>query len=313
MYVDVPGPLCVCLCLSLAFSASFFRFDLHGRHAQPFLCRLAPQREMMMYPSPSSSPLPDASTRPFVGDAPPRAMSESLSFIKKLGVGLDRPFRPRTLLARVGGFGIPSLHGECSFLRGVTTPRIRIKYRPLLNSFLSLSNKNRMNSCASCCSFPANDGTSFHTLRNKSCGGNASYSPCTIVRTTRRISAPTFNASALAISARRSRVIAGGRITNRLFALAFELELVDAPSSSFPRLREPFPPSRSPFLARFRFNESSNFNSSSSGANERRSRAPRPGFPSHFADKYAAASSPRRYSLNWCTCASACKRGCARE
>mmetsp|Transcript_6336 Transcript_6336/g.22884 ORF Transcript_6336/g.22884 Transcript_6336/m.22884 type:complete len:247 (+) Transcript_6336:871-1611(+) len=159
--------------LSSWASSSRLRLDLHGRHGHPTLCLFAPQRETMMYPpsrSPSSSPLALASF--CTGDDDPA--SSSLSHCKNgATLGLARPLLDRELRARVGGCGIPSSHGECSLRLGVTTPRILTACRPLLNSFRKRSSKKRINSCASCCSLPANVGTSVHTLRSKSTGGNA--------------------------------------------------------------------------------------------------------------------------------------------
>ena len=203
---------------------------------------------------------------------------------------------------------MPFSHGECSFRRGVSVPRIFTACFPLLNSFLNLSNKNRMNSCASCCSFPANDGTSLHTLRNKSCGGNASYSPSISVRITDRISAPTSSVSALAISARLSRVIAGGRIANLLFAPPRSLALV-VPASSRPAspslaVDSLVPRPDRPSVRRFRFSDASNVSTSSPASNDRARARPRVA----RADKNAAASSPSRYSRNARTCRSACAR-----
>ena len=226
------------------------------------------------------------------------------SFLKKLGVGLTCPLRLRALRARVGGFGMPLSPGECSFLLGVTTPRILIACFPMLSSLRTLSRRNRINSCASCCSFPANDGTSLHTLRNKSCGGNASYPPSTIVRIVRRISAPTSNPSALSMFARRTRVIAGGRIENLRLALV-PLPLVPLASSSTP-------PRSSRF--RFDFNKSSKRIISSSAANDRDATPHSLTATPFLADRSAAASSPRRYSRNVLACRSACdaSRGDAR-
>jgi len=297
-------------------SSSRRRLDLHGRHAQPILCRFAPQRDTMTNP-PSSSPAsstPRRFTRPFTGVAPPAIASRILvdassspsSSLKKLGLGLERPLRLRTLRALVGGFGIPSADGECSFCLGVTTPRISTACRPPLSSFLSLSNKNRINSCASCCSFPAKAGTNFHTLFNKSHGGNASYRPLSSVLNTARSSPPTFSVSALAMSALRSLVIAGGRIANRLFPPPPPSSPALDDEDDDPRFLPPLdasPPSPPPRFFRFR-TKSSNFKISSRGSIDR---AVAPSLLPPFAgpagrrrdsrtnraERHSAASSPR--------------------
>ena len=242
---------------------SFVSICTDRRHAQPFLCRLAPQREMMMYPSPSSSPLPDASTRPFVGDAPPRAMSESLSFIKKLGVGLDRPLSPRRRLLAWADL-------EFAFARRVL-PSFAVSPRPA-----SESNIDRCSTLSSIYLTKPHElvrvllfvprrttHEALHTLSHKSWRRkrlvfsvhHRPHHPSHLRPDVQRLRARHIRPTL--------RVIAGGRITNRLFAWRLNSNsstLRRRRSRVFANLSLP----RAPLLARFRFNESSNFNSSSS-------------------------------------------------
>jgi hypothetical protein len=93
----------------------------------------------------------------------------------------------RRLRDRRMGFGMPSSSitppsSPCSRPRGVTcrrsgsfAPALRLRLAarrafsasasPRTNSERSRSSRNRVNSCASCCWFPANEGTNVHTAR----------------------------------------------------------------------------------------------------------------------------------------------------
>ena len=132
-----------------------------------------------------------------VGDAAPRGVYAPGDASPDAPLGEMEPgesvhFPPtrwpaRALRDRRMGFGMPSScitppSSPCSRPRGVTfrwsgsfAPALRLRLAarrafsastsPRTNSKRSRSSRNRVNSCASCCWFPANEGTNVHTAR----------------------------------------------------------------------------------------------------------------------------------------------------